>query len=347
MSTLIKNDRTIPVFKEPGGFKYPWAIDYYEKHDTMVWHKTEYSLTQDVADYARADEEEKSTINQIMRLFVQNDIQAGYGYTTMLRLFKPTEVLMMLGSFNDRESTHVHNYANFIDTVGLPASIYTEFLDVPVMSAKTTYIDKAKVQKYEDYKRAGLSDSEVNKEYRRAIARMLAVYAGGLEGISLMGQFAMLLKFQFQGKYPGLCTIVEWSVRDEMTHLNGNATLFRTFISENLDIWDDSLKFDIYEAIREVVSHEHALIEYINPSHMSNESLKRYVEYMADNALHTLGMKKNWNTTVNPLPFMDDVVGVQLTDFFAGNVTEYVKSVEGSWEDVDYTKWVKVLDKSK
>lgn len=209
--SLIKNNRNLPVYKEAKGFEYPWAIEYYEKHDTMVWHKSEYSLTQDVADYARADAKEKKTITETMRLFVQNDVQAGHGYSTMLRLFKPTEIQMMLGSFNDRESTHVFNYSNFTDTVGLPASVYTEFLDIPVMSCKTEYLDKAKVQKYEDYKRVGLSDSEVNKEYRRAIARMLAVYAGGLEGVSLMAQFAMLLKFQFQGKYPGLCTIVEWS----------------------------------------------------------------------------------------------------------------------------------------
>ena len=119
----------------------------------------------------------------------------------------------------------------------------------------------------------------------------------------------------------------------------GNAKLFRTFIEENPDIWDDSLKYDIYEAIREVVAHEHALIDYINPDHISIKDLKRYTEYMADNALSVLGMKKNWNTSKNPLPFMDDVVGVQLTDFFSGNVTEYSKIVEGNWKDIDYSKW--------
>lgn len=41
------------------------------------------------------------------------------------------------------------------------------------------YLDKAKVRKYEDYKAVGMSDAEVDREFRRAIARMLAVYAGG------------------------------------------------------------------------------------------------------------------------------------------------------------------------
>ncbi len=337
--SLIKQ-QGIPVYKTAQGFKYPWAIEYFEAHDAMVWHKSEYSLSQDVQDYAMASAEEKAFIISIMRLFVQNDVQAGVGYDTLLRIIKPTEVRLMLGSFNAREGTHVFNYANFTDTIGLPSSVYTEFLDIPVMSSKTEYLDKAKVRKYEDYKAVGMTDAQVDKEFRRAVARMIAVYAGGLEGISLMAQFAMLLQFQFKGKYPGLCTIVEWSVRDEAMHLKGNAHLFRTYIEENSDIWDDGLKFDIYEAIRETVAYEQALIDYLNPPHMTNESLKRYVEYMADNALSELGMKKNWHTTVNPLPYMDDVVGTVLTDFFSGAVTEYTKSVEGNWKDISYDKWL-------
>lgn len=324
----------LPVYKQPTGFRYPQAIDYYERHDLMVWHKTEISLSADIKDYANSDAETRDFITQLMRLFVQNDVLAGTGYDTLIRIFKPTEVLMMLRSFADRENTHIFNYANFTDTVGLPASVYTEFLEIPVMSTKTEYLDKAKVRKYEDYRSAGLSDAAVDKEFRRSVARMLAVYAGGLEGISLMAQFAMLLFFQSQGKFPGLCDIVIWSIKDEMMHLQGNSWLFRTFIEENSDIWDDTLKYDIYEAIREIVAYEHALIDYLNPPHIPNETIKRYVEYMADNALKELGMKANWNIPTNPIPFMDDITAPILADFFSSKVTEYSKSLSGNWEDL-------------
>ena len=334
--SLIKTNG-LPIYKPSTGFKYPWAYTIWEDHDAMVWHKNDYDLSQDVKDFANADEKEKNLINSIMKLFTENDTLASTGYATMLRIFKPFEVYGMLSSFNDREITHTHNYANFTETIGLPNSIYSEFLDIPVMSTKTEYMDKAKVRKYEDYKAAGLTDSQVDKEYRRSIARMLAVYAGGLEGIALMAQFAMLLTFQEKGKYPGLCSIVEWSVKDEMMHLKGNATLFRTFIEENPDIWDDELKFDIYQAIREVVAYEHALIDYLNPEDATQ--FKRYVEFMADNALSELGMKKNYNISANPIPFMEDITGFILTDFFSGAVTEYSKQVEGSWGEIKYDHW--------
>ena len=218
--SLIKNTRSLPVYKEPAGFVYGWAIEAYEKHDAVVWHKSEIPLGQDVVDFAKADDREKEFITSVMKLFTQNDVQAGIGYDTMLRIFQPTEVKLMLRGFADREGTHIFNYANFTDTIGLPASVYTDFLDVPVMSTKCEYLDKAKVKKYEDLKGAGLTDAEVGTEYRRSIARMLAVYAGGLEGTELMAQFAMLLMFQDQGKYPGLCTIVEWSINKRLQILS-------------------------------------------------------------------------------------------------------------------------------
>lgn len=117
-------------------------------------------------------------------------------------------------------------------------------------------------------------------------------------------------------------------------HLRGNSWLFRTFIEENLDIWDDSLKYDIYQAIREIVAYEHALIDYLKPPHISSDILKRYVEYMADNALKELGMQPNWNIPTNPIPFMDDVTAPMMADFFSSTVTEYSKALEGNWEDL-------------
>jgi ribonucleotide reductase beta subunit family protein with ferritin-like domain len=50
-------------------------------------------------------------------------------------------------------------------------------------------------------------------------------------------------------------------------------------------------------------------------------------------------LKQNWNTTTNPLPYMDDVVGTVLTDFFSGSVTQYTKSVEGEWANIQYVHW--------
>lgn len=329
----------ISTFKGANGFRYPEFWEFYKQHDRMHWTADEINLGQDIQDFAKASLEEREFITNVMRLFTQNEVIVGTGYATMLRIYKPMEVQAMLSNFMAREYTHIENYSLFTETIGLPNSVYSEFLNIPAMSLKTEYLDKAKVRKYEDYKSMGLSNMELDKVFRADVLKMVATYGGGAENISLMAQFAALLKFQFEGKYPGLCTIVEYSIKEETIHGIGNSALFRKTVEENPDIWNDELKFEVYEAIRETVAYEHTLIDFLNAPHMSNSDLKRYVEYRADEALSMLGMKKNYGTTVNPLPFMDDVVGVQLTDFFANSVTEYSKSVEGSWGNIDYTHW--------
>lgn len=338
MSNLI-HINGIPTFKSKHGFRYPQFWELYKTHDRLHWTAEAISLAKDIQDFERASEKERLDITNTMKLFTQNEIQVGYGYATMLRIFKPIEVQAMLSNFMAREFTHIENYSLFTETIGLPHSIYQDFLDVPVMSSKAEYLEKAKVKKYEEYKAMNLSDMQLDRVFRRDVARMLAIYAGGTEAISLMAQFAALLKYQFEGKYPGLCQIVEYSIREETQHYIGNSHLFRTFIAENPDIWDDELKYDIYQGIREIVAYEEALVDYFDYAHISNTDLKRYIQYRGDIALKELGMKPNWNTTVNPLPYMDDVVGTVLTDFFSGRVTTYSKSVEGDWGLIDYSKW--------
>lgn len=338
MSNLIHMNG-IPTFKSKQGFRYPEFWEFYKLHDRLHWTSDAISLGKDIQDFERASQEERTFITEVMKLFTTNEVIVGTGYATMLRIFKPMEVQAMLSNFMAREYTHIENYSLFTETVGLPNSIYSDFVDIPVMATKTEYLDKAKVKKFEEYKAMGLSNVELDKVYRSDIAAMLATYAGGAENISLMAQFAALLKFQFQGKYPGLCAIVEYSIREETIHGEGNSLLFRTFISENQDIWTDELKFRIYEAIRETVAYEHALIDYLNPPHIANSDLKSYVEYRADIALKELGMKPNYNRNINPLPYMDDVVGTVLTDFFSGRVTTYSKTVEGDWADIQYSQW--------
>jgi len=329
----------IPTFKSKNGFRYPEFWEYYRQHDRLHWTAEAISLSKDIQDYERASDREKEDIKKTMQLFTQQEITVENGYAVLLRIFRPMEVQAMLSNYMGREFTHIENYSLFTETIGLPNSIYHDFLNIPVMSSKTEYLDKAKVRKYEEYKAMNLTDVQLDKVFRKDVARMLAIYAGGAEGISLMAQFAALLKYQFDGKYPGLCTIVEYSIKEETMHFIGNCHLFRTYISENLDIWDDELKYDIYQGIREMVAYEESLVDYFDYAHISNSDLKRYIQYRGDIALKELGMKSNWNTTVNPLPYMDDVVGTVLTDFFSGRVTTYSKAVEGDWSMIDYDKW--------
>ena len=339
--SLLKASR---VFKP---MAYPEAFEHWKIHDRMVWHWDEVPLADDVADFAKANTEEKEFITEVMRLFTQNDIEVGHGYDVLLRIFKPTEVSMMLRGNADRESTHIAAYSLFTETLGFPNSFYAEFLEDELMAEKIGYVEEAQVKKYEEYEKdyedlflfGGWTETTkedyIGYRYKQDIIFMLAVYATVTEGVSLFAQFAMLLKYQMDNKYKGLGTIVEWSIKDEEQHVVSNSWLLRTFIEENPEVFDDNIKQRVYQAVRDVVQKEEDLVDQLSPPHMENEVVKEYIRYTADQRLKLIGFKANWHIAKNPLPFMEDITGTVLTNFFEGKVTEYSKSsLKGDWNGV-------------
>jgi len=237
MSNLLNRSTAVPVFKESTGTAYPFMVHYTEVLMNMFWKFDSVPLGRDIEDYKRAkasNPKEAEDIANIMKLFTQNEVLVKNGYVKMASIFKPNEVVNWCNYAAGTEVTHEMAYSLFTETIGLPDSTYTEFLDINVMATKTTYLDKAKVKKWEYYKAMGLSDAEADWEFRRAVARMLALYGGGAELVSLYAQFAMLLKFQFEGKYPGLCQIVEYSINKDastMYSYDENTQMIVTLLS--------------------------------------------------------------------------------------------------------------------
>ena len=326
MTTLLKAPK---LFKP---LKYTKCFELWDKHEKAHWLWDEVPLADDVQDFSKADKREKEFITNIMKLFTQSDVEVSQGYTMLLRVFKPTEVQMMLHGFAAREQIHIAAYSLFTETLGFEDSFYAEFLDVPEMKVKVNYLEKTKVHKYEEYVARGL-DPEV--EYKKDLLKVLAVYATATEGISLFAQFAMLLKYQTINKYKGLGTIVEWSIKDEEMHVDGNSYLFREFVRENPEALTDDVKKHIYSAVRQIVQYEEDLVDYLNPPHMDKEEIKKYIKYIADQRLKLIGFKANYDIETNPFPWMEDLTGTVLTNFFEGKVTDYSRgSLRGSWEEL-------------
>src|SRR6056300_1910007 len=80
------------------------------------------------------------------------------------------------------------------------------------------------------------------------------------EGVALFASFVMLLNFQRYGKMKGMGKVVEWSIRDETMHVEGNSRIFKTLCAENPRIVNDEFKSEIYEMSRIAVKLEDKFI---------------------------------------------------------------------------------------
>ena len=307
-------------------FHYPWAVELTKKHEEIHWVEDEAELSEDVQDWkTKLTENEKDFVTQILRLFTQSDVQVGDNYhELMIPKFKNNEIRNMLASFANREGVHQRAYALLNDTLGLPDEEFHTFLEYSEMSDKLDF----------------MKEGSINSHTGLALILAQSVFN---EGMSLFASFVMLLNFQRFGKMKGMGTIVEWSIRDETIHVQGNAKLFREFTAEHPRIVNDELKSKIYQMARNAVKLEDRFITLAYKSGdiegLSETDVKQYIRHIADRRLLQLGMKPKFKVKDNPMPWLDWVLnGASHDNFFEKRVTEYsVNGMEGDWGWVENT----------
>ena len=133
--------------------------------------------------------------------------------------------------------------------------------------------------------------------------------------------------------------IVSWSVRDETLHTNSIIKLFKTFISENPEIWTESFKRNLHRICDRVVSHEDAFIdrafELGGVEGLGPSEVKNYIRFIADRRLIQLGLQPMFRIDQNPLPWVEEMLnGVEHTNFFENRSTEYSRAAtRGTWDE--------------
>jgi ribonucleoside-diphosphate reductase beta chain len=307
-------------------FNYPWAYDAWLKHEQSHWLHTEVPMLDDVKDWKKQlTKEEKEFLTHIFRFFTQGDIDVAGGYVrNYLPYFPQPEVRMMLLGFSAREALHIAAYSHLIETLGLPSTTYNQFLEYQAMKDKHDYI-------------LDISSKNTSKENT---ATHIAVFSAFTEGMQLFSSFIMLLNFPRHGKMRGMGQIITWSIVDETMHAENMIKLFRTYIEENKEIWNDSLKSRIYTIAEKMVELEDKFIDLAfnmnKMENLTNEDVKTYIRYITDRRLISLGLKGIFKIKKNPLPWVEEMINAPThTNFFENRATDYAKgALGGDWSDV-------------
>jgi len=307
-------------------FNYPWAYDAWLKHEQSHWMHTEVPMIEDVKDWkSKLTAEEKQFLTHIFRFFTQGDIDVAGGYVNnYLPHFRQPEVRMMLLGFAAREALHVAAYSHLIETLGLPDTMYNQFLQYEAMKQKHEYLMNG-------------SNDVVNTS---SVARNIAMFSAFTEGMQLFSSFIMLLNFPRHGVMKGMGQIVTWSIVDETMHAESMIKLFRTYVEENKEIWNDELKGEIYTLATRMVELEDQFIDLAFEmgamKDLTSDDVKKYIRYIADRRLISLGMKGIFKVKKNPLPWVEEMINAPThTNFFENRATDYAKgALSGNWEEV-------------
>jgi len=307
-------------------FNYPWAYNAWLAHEQSHWLHTEVSMAEDVKDWKnKLTPSQKQFLTHIFRFFTQGDIDVAGGYVkNYLPYFPQPEVRMMLLGFAAREALHVAAYSHLIETLGLPDTTYNQFMDYQQMKDKHDYV----------------TDISSKNGDLEATARHIAVFSAFTEGMQLFSSFIMLLNFPRHGMMKGMGQIVTWSIVDETMHTESMIKLFRTYIEENKEIWNDELKGQIYTIAEKMVELEDRFIDLAfemgDMPELTASDVKQYIRYICDRRLISLGMKGVYKVKKNPLPWVENMINAPThTNFFENRATDYAKgALSGDWENV-------------
>jgi len=321
----VTQSRSLPGLLTPSyaykPFRYPWAYEFWKKQQQVHWIPEEIPLGEDCKDWAaKLNDRERNLLTQIFRFFTQSDVEVNDNYMERYgRVFKPTEVKMMLAAFSNMETIHIAAYALLLETIGMPEAEFTAFLDYQAMRDKHDYMQQFGVETEAD------------------IARTLAMFGGFTEGLQLFASFAMLMNFPRHNKMKGMGQIISWSVRDESLHCEGMIKLYHAFQAETGAV-TKSVAADIVDCCRTVVGLEDKFIDLAfeagEVTGMTPADIKAYIRFIADWRLRQLNLPEVFGSVKeNPLPWLQSMLsGVEHANFFEARATEYSKAAtKGAW----------------
>ncbi|MFI6386850.1 ribonucleotide-diphosphate reductase subunit beta [Nonomuraea sp. NPDC050540] len=310
--------------------RYP---DFYERYRAAIrntWTVEEVDLHSDLADLAKMSPQERHLINRLVAFFATGDsIVANNLVLNLYQHVNAPEARLYLSRQLFEEAVHVQFYLTLLDTY-LPdpderVKAFAAVDNIPSIRDKAEFcfrwIDSlSSLQRLE------------TREDRRTFLLNLICFAACIEGLFFYGAFAYVYWFRSRGLFGGLATGTNWVFRDESMHMEFAFSVVDTVRAEEPDLFDDELGEQVTQMIEEAVTAELAFARDLcgdGIGGMNVEHMREYLEYVADQRLSRLGLKKKYGTA-NPFAFMELQDVQELANFFERRVSAYQVAVEGN-----------------
>jgi ribonucleoside-diphosphate reductase subunit M2 len=275
----------------------------YKTHVACFWRPEEIDLSKDRLDWERLAHDEKQFVKTILAFFASSD---GIVIENLACRFMADVQLAEARAFYGfqiaMENIHSETYSLLIDSyISDPAEkhrLFNSLEEVPCIQAKARWARK------------WIDDSS---DFSTRLIAFACV-----EGIFFSGAFCSIFWLKKRGLLPGLTFSNELISRDEALHTEFAVLLFSR-------LHDKISAGKIVQIIKEAVEIEKEFICDALPCKligMNAESMKQYIEFVADRLSCQLGCGKIYKTT-NPFSFMEMISLEGKTNFFEKRVGEY------------------------
>jgi ribonucleoside-diphosphate reductase beta chain len=293
--------------------RYPQFYDRFRDAIANTWSVDEVDLHTDLADLAKLTEAEQHLVHRLVAFFATGDtIVANNLVLNLYQHINAPEARLYLSRQLFEEAVHVQFYLTLLDTY-LPdpterAAAFQAVDTIPSIRAKAQFC-------YRWIDSLGSLSSLQTREDRLSFLLNLVCFAACVEGLFFYGAFAYVYWLRSRGLLNGLASGTNWVFRDESMHMEFAFDVIDTVRAEEPDLFDENFESGADLMSKGVVG-------------LSSDSMRQYLEYVADRRLERLGLVPEFGST-NPYAFLELQDVQELSNFFERKVSAYRTGVTG------------------
>lgn len=308
---------------------YPWTEDFIEAIYNGFWTDKEFSFTSDVHDFnVNLSDQERETIVRTLSAVGQIEV-AVKKFWVKLGDNLPHPSLNDLGiAMGNVEVIHNNAYERLLEVLGLE-EVFEKNLKLDFIEGRVKYLKKYNHRFYKDSK----------KQYVYA----LILFTLFVENVSLFSQFYIINWFgRFKNVLKDTDQQVKYTRNEEMIHALAGMKIINTIKEEYPELFDKELEDRVLHEAQQAFIAESNLIDWmvngVQEEALDAETLKEFVKHRINESLEGIGFPKAFDEIDSDiikktLWFEEELLGNNMTDFFASRPVEYSKKNQAFTEE--------------
>lgn len=300
---------------------YPWTQNFIEAMHNGFWTNKEFNFSSDLHDFkVNLTEQEKEIIVKSLSTIGQLEISVKKFWAKLGENLPHPSINDLGYVMANVEVIHGDAYERLLEVLGLEDA-FDDILKLDIIKGRVNYLRKHLHKFHSDNK--------------KQFVYSLILFTLFVENIALFSQFYTIMWF---GRYRNLLKDtnkqVEYTSREENLHAEIGIRLINVLKKEYPDIFDSELENKILHESDEAVRYELEIIDWIlgDFSHdkLNKSVLREFIKDRMNKSLVAIGYSAIFTIDKDELKkadwFDEQLLGNNMTDFFASRPTEYSKN---------------------
>lgn len=278
-------------------FKYPKFFDLWEQQESYRWRPQRIDLSKDRTDYEKLSEVERFVFESNIRWQTATDSFLSRSIGLVSEYVTNPELELCMGTWASMEMMHSFSYTYIFKNVTKNATAFFDsILEDEEIVKRARQISKSYDELLGDPK-------DIKEKIFQAV-----LWTNITESVSFYASFVCSFYFGYKGLMEGSAKIIGEIARDENLHVAITQHIIKNWKANEEEGFQEILAKNsdlVYELFKTAVKSEKEWADYLFSKGtllgLNAEILHKYVEWLANTRLSSLGYKPIFENKKNPV----------------------------------------------